>query len=237
MASVSPNGLLSVSASPSQNSLPENNFLQNFLSLSLPKGGNKSLSMLAIAWIKLLLNLSFGEDGQQMIMKLNGGLDQLIEMAKYKHRNNPDMILLILHNICFSPANKPKILANGSELRYYARVKSSNIIVNIVLSVTIEDSVLESDNPRFSLSDYSGRLPHKIFSKESSSSLSYVEDKAVALLSACLESDSLAARRIGASAIWALLHNYQKAKVTLKNPSIKRRVFNSHKKVKKKHIT
>uniref|UniRef100_A0A8C6XSL3 Rotatin n=1 Tax=Naja naja TaxID=35670 RepID=A0A8C6XSL3_NAJNA len=141
--------------------LQKNNFLQNFLSLSLPKGGNKSLSMLAIAWIKLLLNLSFGEDGQQMIMKLNGGLDQLIEMAKYKHRNNPDMILLILHNICFSPANKPKILAN---------------------------------------------------------------DKAVALLSACLESDSLAARRIGASAIWALLHNYQKAKVTLKNPSIKRRV-------------
>ncbi|KAM6453844.1 rotatin isoform 1-T1 [Liasis olivaceus] len=141
--------------------LQKNNFLQNFLSLSLPKGGNKSLSMLAIAWIKLLLNLSFGEDGQQMIVKLNGGLDQLIEMAKYKHRNNPYMILLILHNICFSPANKPKILAN---------------------------------------------------------------DKAVALLSACLESDSSIARRIGASAIWALLHNYQKAKVTLKNPSIKRRV-------------
>uniref|UniRef100_A0A2D4LD25 Rotatin N-terminal domain-containing protein n=1 Tax=Micrurus spixii TaxID=129469 RepID=A0A2D4LD25_9SAUR len=117
--------------------------------------------MLAIAWIKLLLNLSFGEDGQQMIVKLNGGLDQLIEMARYKHRNSPDMILLILHNICFSPANKPKILAN---------------------------------------------------------------DKAVVLLSACLESDSLAARRIGASAIWALLHNYQKAKVTLKNPSLKRRV-------------
>ncbi|XP_032078942.1 rotatin isoform X1 [Thamnophis elegans] len=141
--------------------LQKNNFLQNFLSLSLPKGGNKSLSMLAVAWIKLLLNLSFGEDGQQMIVKLNGGLDQLIEMAKYKHKTNPDMILLILHNICFSPANKPKILAN---------------------------------------------------------------DKAVALLSACLESDSLTAQRIGASAIWALLHNYQKAKVTLKNPSIKRRV-------------
>uniref|UniRef100_A0A670ZPV2 Rotatin n=1 Tax=Pseudonaja textilis TaxID=8673 RepID=A0A670ZPV2_PSETE len=136
--------------------LQKHNFLQNFLSLSLPKGGNKSLSMLAIAWIKLLLNLSFGEDGQQMIMKLNGGLDQLIEMAKYKHRNNPDMILLILHNICFSPANKPKILAN---------------------------------------------------------------DKAVALLSACLESDSLAARRIGASAIWALLHNYQK--VSVLKPSVK----------------
>lgn len=72
--------------------------------------------MLAIAWIKFLLNLSFGEDGQQMIVKLNGGLDQLVEMAKYKHRSNPYMILLILHNICFSPANKPKILANGKYL-------------------------------------------------------------------------------------------------------------------------
>ncbi|XP_042319434.1 rotatin isoform X2 [Sceloporus undulatus] len=138
-----------------------NNFLQNFLSLSLPKGGNKSLSALSVAWLKLLLNLSFGEDGQQMIMKLNGSLDQLIEMAKYKHRSNPYMILLILHNTCFSPANKPRILAN---------------------------------------------------------------DKAVALLSACLESDSPVSQRIGASALWALLHNYQKAKVTLKNSSIKRRI-------------
>ncbi|XP_060630977.2 rotatin isoform X2 [Anolis sagrei] len=141
--------------------LQKNNFLQNFLALSLPKGGNKSLGALAVAWLKLLLNLSFGEDGQQMIVKLNGGLDQLIEMAKYKHRSNPYMILLILHNTCFSPANKPRILAN---------------------------------------------------------------DKAIALLSACLESDSPVAQRIGASALWALLHNYQKAKVTLKNPSIKRRI-------------
>ncbi|XP_061450623.1 rotatin isoform X2 [Rhineura floridana] len=141
--------------------LQKNNFLQNFLSLSLPKGGNKSLGRLAIAWLKLLLNLSFGEDGQQMIVKVNGSLDQLIEMAKYKHRGNPYMILLILHNTCFNPANKPKILAN---------------------------------------------------------------DKAIELLSDCLESDNPVAQRIGASALWALLHNYQKAKVTLKNPSIKRRI-------------
>ncbi|XP_066479673.1 rotatin [Tiliqua scincoides] len=141
--------------------LQKNNFLQNFLSLSLPKGGNKSLGVLAVAWLKLLLNLSFGEDGQQMIVKLNGSLDQLLEMTKFKPRSHPYWALLILHNICFSPANKPKILAN---------------------------------------------------------------DKVISVLSACLESDSLMARRIGASALWALLHNYQKAKVTLKNPSIKRRI-------------
>lgn len=91
----------------------QNNFLQNFLSLPLPKGGNKCLSILAVAWLKLLLNLSFGEDGQQIIVKMNGSLDQLTEMTKYKHKNNPHMALLILHNICFSSANKAKILANG----------------------------------------------------------------------------------------------------------------------------
>lgn len=97
----------------------QNNFLQNFLSLSLPKGENKSLGVLAIAWLKLLLNLSFGEDGQQMIMKLNGSVDQLLEMTKYKPRNNPYLVLLILHNICFSPANKPRIIANGRYRWFY----------------------------------------------------------------------------------------------------------------------
>ncbi|XP_043395868.1 rotatin isoform X13 [Chelonia mydas] len=150
--------------------IQKSNFLQNFLSLSLPKGGNKSLSTLASHWLKLLLNISFGEDGQQMIMKLNGGLDQLVEMSKYKHKSSHHIVLLILHNICFSPTNKPKILAN---------------------------------------------------------------DKAIAVLSACLESDSLTAQRIGAAALWSLLHNYQKAKVTLKNPSIKRRVDEAYSLVKK----
>ncbi|XP_077666613.1 rotatin isoform X4 [Eretmochelys imbricata] len=150
--------------------IQKSNFLQNFLSLSLPKGGNKGPSTLASHWLKLLLNISFGEDGQQMIMKLNGGLDQLVEMSKYKHKSSHHIVLLILHNICFSPTNKPKILAN---------------------------------------------------------------DKAIAVLSACLESDSLTAQRIGAAALWSLLHNYQKAKVTLKNPSIKRRVDEAYSLVKK----
>ncbi|XP_019380164.1 PREDICTED: rotatin isoform X1 [Gavialis gangeticus] len=149
--------------------IQKSNFLQNFLSLSLPKGVNKNFSTLASLWLKLLLNISFGEDGQQMIMKLNGSLDQIVEMSKYKHKSH-HLALLILHNMCFSPANKPKILGN---------------------------------------------------------------DKAIAVLSSCLESDSLTVQRIGASALWALLHNYQKAKVTLKNPSIKRRIDEAYSLVKK----
>ncbi|XP_042549459.1 rotatin isoform X1 [Dipodomys spectabilis] len=141
--------------------IQKSNFLQNFLSLPLPKGGNKHLSSLAVLWLKLLLNISFGEDGQQMILRLDGCLDLLTEMSKYRPRSSPHLPLLISHNICFSPASKPKILAN---------------------------------------------------------------EKVITMLAACLESDHQDAQRIGAAALWALTYNYQKAKTTLKNPSIKRRV-------------
>ncbi|EHB11609.1 Rotatin, partial [Heterocephalus glaber] len=141
--------------------IQKSNFLQNFMSLSLPKGGNKHLSNLTILWLKLLLNLSFGEDGQQMILRLDGCLDLLTEISKYKHKSSPYIPLLIFHNICFSPANKPKILAN---------------------------------------------------------------EKVITTLAGCLENENQNAQKIGAAALWALVYNYQKAKTTLKNPSIKRRV-------------
>lgn len=83
------------------------------MSLSLPKGSHKNPSNVCTLWLKLLLNISFGEDGQQMIMKINGFLDQIVEMCKCKHKSSQHIALLILHNICFSPTNKPKILANG----------------------------------------------------------------------------------------------------------------------------
>ncbi|NWU92825.1 RTTN protein, partial [Upupa epops] len=150
--------------------IQKSNFLQNFLSLSLPKGSHKHPGNISGLWLKLLLNISLEEDGQQIIMKINGFLDQIVEMCKYKHKSSQYLALLILHNICFSPSNKPKILAN---------------------------------------------------------------DKAIEVLSACLESDSLAVQRIGAASLWALLHNYQKAKVTLKNPSIRRRIDEAYSSVEK----
>ncbi|NXY68830.1 RTTN protein, partial [Glareola pratincola] len=150
--------------------IQKSNFLQNFLSLSLPKGSHKNPGNVSTLWLKLLLNISFREDGQQMIMKINGFLDQIVEMCSYKHKSSQHLALLILHNMCFSATNKPKILAN---------------------------------------------------------------DKAIAVLSGCLESDSCAVQRIGAAALWALLHNYQKAKVTLKNPSIRRRIDEAYSLVKK----
>lgn len=141
--------------------IQKNNFLQHFLCLSWPKGGNKSLSHLANLWLKFLWNLSLSSDGQLMIMKMKGSLEILLELTKYKQKVKFPMVLLILHNICFNPANKPKILSN---------------------------------------------------------------DGIVAELCACLESDSPNTQRIGASALWALLHNYQKAKVALKSPLLKGKI-------------
>ncbi|XP_053324177.1 rotatin [Spea bombifrons] len=141
--------------------IQKSNFLQHFLSVSLPKGGAKALNMLAVHWLKFLWNLSLATDGQQMIMKLKGSLDLLLELIKYNNKSDPPIALLILHNICFNTASKPKILSN---------------------------------------------------------------DKAVAVISSCLESEDTSMQRIGASALWALLHNYQKAKVILKNPLLKGRI-------------
>ncbi|XP_037001419.2 rotatin isoform X2 [Artibeus jamaicensis] len=150
--------------------IQKTNFLQNFLSLELPKGGNKHLSPLTILWLKLLLNVSLGEDGQQTILRLDGCLDLLAEMSRFRPRRGPCLPLLIFHNICFSPAHKPRILAN---------------------------------------------------------------EKVVSVLAACLESESPNTQRIGAAALWALTHNYQKAKTTLRNPSIKRRVEEAYSLAKK----
>ncbi|XP_040841051.1 rotatin isoform X2 [Ochotona curzoniae] len=150
--------------------IQKSNFLQNFLSLTLPKGSSGHLSNLTVLWLKLLLNMSSGEDGQQMILRLDGCLDLLTEMSKYKHRTSPYIPLLIFHNICFSPANKPKILAN---------------------------------------------------------------EKVITVLTACLESENANAQRIAAASLWALSYNYHKAKTTLRNPSIKRRVDEAYSLAKK----
>lgn len=146
------------------------NFLQNFLSLTPPKGGSRRLSSLTVLWLKLLLNISLGEDGQQMLLRLDGGLDLLAEMSRFQHKRGPCLPLLIFHNMCFSAASKPRILAN---------------------------------------------------------------EKVINVLAACLESESQSAQRIGAAALWALTHNCQKAKTTLKNPSIKRRVDEAYSLAKK----
>ncbi|XP_030612443.1 rotatin isoform X2 [Archocentrus centrarchus] len=53
-------------------------------------------------------------------------------------------------------------------------------------------------------------------------------DKAMKVLLSCLESKVMETRCMGASAIWALLHNNQRAKTALKCPSVRLRVEKAH---------
>lgn len=95
----------------------QNNFLQAFLSVPMPKaGGVKAASAgsgggsLMGLWLRLLVNLSFAEDGQQSILRVTGALELLADLAEQRRH-----ALLALHNLCFCPANKPHVIANGME--------------------------------------------------------------------------------------------------------------------------
>ncbi|CAG5895883.1 unnamed protein product [Menidia menidia] len=141
--------------------LQKNNFLQGFLSVPLPKaagvkaaplGGGGLLGM----WLRLLVSLTSSEDGQQSVLRVNGALEVLADLAAHRRH-----ALLILHNLCFCPANKSHLITS---------------------------------------------------------------EKAVKVLLSCLESRECETRCMGASALWALLHNNQRAKTTLKCPTIRLKI-------------
>lgn len=97
----------------------QNNFLHAFVSVPMPKpGGVKATSVgsgggcLLGLWLRLLVNVSFAEDGQQSILRVTGALDMLADLAPHRRH-----ALLTLHNLCFCPANKPHVIANGMETK------------------------------------------------------------------------------------------------------------------------
>ncbi|RXN08558.1 rotatin isoform X1 [Labeo rohita] len=117
--------------------LLKSNFLQHFLSLPMPKAGGRSSSPVTeplSLWLKLLLNMSFGEDGQQMILRLRGALELLVGLAQSKHSSFKPTILLILHNICFCSANKPKVLANGCDCRVLQLNTESAVVASVFVN-------------------------------------------------------------------------------------------------------
>lgn len=94
----------------------QNNFLQAFPLVPAPKSGGSKATLAASGsgsllglWLKLLVNLSFAEDGQQSILRVSGALELLADLAQHRRP-----ALLVLHNLCFCPANKPHIIANGT---------------------------------------------------------------------------------------------------------------------------
>lgn len=71
-------------------------------------GGSGGGGSLLGLWLRLLVNLSFAEDGQQSILKVPRALEVLADLAQHRR-----LALLTLHNLCFCPANKPHVIANG----------------------------------------------------------------------------------------------------------------------------
>uniref|UniRef100_A0A673ANH3 Rotatin n=1 Tax=Sphaeramia orbicularis TaxID=375764 RepID=A0A673ANH3_9TELE len=97
--------------------LQKNNFLQAFPSVPGPKAGVKASSVgsgggsSVASWLRLLLSLSLTEDGQQSILRVKGALELLADLASARRH-----ALLTLHNLCFCPANKSHVIANGTSI-------------------------------------------------------------------------------------------------------------------------
>ena len=96
----------------------QNNFLQHFVSLKPLKSSQTKLRSAmrtaAQSWLKLLVNLTWFTDGQQMVMKMPTAVDVLLELCQARHTKHVrDHALLVLRNLCFHGPSKPVLLANG----------------------------------------------------------------------------------------------------------------------------
>ncbi|XP_041375404.1 rotatin-like [Gigantopelta aegis] len=89
------------------------NFLNDFSKLN-PKRTKKSKqkNVLEVCWFELLTNLSFSVDGQQMLLKINGFVDLVLDFLDGGPPRCQEYAILILRNLCCHAGNKQKLLAN-----------------------------------------------------------------------------------------------------------------------------
>ncbi|ESO98430.1 hypothetical protein LOTGIDRAFT_231452 [Lottia gigantea] len=138
------------------------NILSEFTQLN-PKKSKKSGSRgkqketVDVLWLELLINLSFTTDGQQIIFKVHGAVDLLLDFVEFGSQKTSEQALLILRNLSCHTSNKPKLLANEKLIPYILKV---------------------------------------------------------------VETGCERSKTIGASALWALIYNNQKARVLMKNANI-----------------
>ncbi|CAH1270656.1 RTTN [Branchiostoma lanceolatum] len=91
----------------------KSNFLQGFSAVVPGKGGkDKKQNSLAARWLAVLVNVSFSLDGQQMLIKISDMLGLLVEHVQSSPRSCQTLALLVLRNMCFHPANKPRMVAH-----------------------------------------------------------------------------------------------------------------------------
>jgi len=97
----------------------QSNFLQQFSKLKPLKtsqGRPRHIHrVVGVAWLSILVNLTFFTDGQHMVMKVPGCVSVLLEfchVTQGKHGTS-DVALLVLRNLCFHSNSKSVLLSNG----------------------------------------------------------------------------------------------------------------------------
>ncbi|XP_050395156.2 rotatin [Patella vulgata] len=101
------------------------NMLSEFTQLNPQKSKKqkpKHKQYLDVLWLDLLVNLSFTTDGQQIIFKVNGAIDLLLDFVEHGNQKCSELSLLILRNLCCHTSNKPKLLANEKLIPYILKV-------------------------------------------------------------------------------------------------------------------
>ncbi|XP_035382254.1 rotatin isoform X1 [Electrophorus electricus] len=94
--------------------LQKSNFLHHFLTVRVPRVSRKAGSPASVTvshWLHLLLSVSYSEDGQHMIVTQRGFVELLADLARVTAADPRPTALLILHNLCFCSASKPRVLA------------------------------------------------------------------------------------------------------------------------------
>lgn len=82
--------------------------------MPMPKPGGAKVAAVSGGplglWLRLLVSVSCAEDGQLSIFRVTGALELLADLAPHRRH-----ALLTLHNLCFCPASKQHVVANGTE--------------------------------------------------------------------------------------------------------------------------
>ncbi|XP_077861552.1 rotatin-like, partial [Saccoglossus kowalevskii] len=115
----------------------KSNFLQLFSKVPPPKKGGKGRKLnVSLMWLKLLVNLSFSAEGQQMIMKIPECLDLLLDYGQCSYQAVQMAALLILRNLCLHATSKPKLLSNDKLLPYLLDVVNGTNMHSKYIAVT-----------------------------------------------------------------------------------------------------
>ncbi|XP_073535064.1 rotatin isoform X4 [Phyllobates terribilis] len=194
-----------MSTQPSQKSPTGNSILHNVLKLAADPSSCSSLTQHAA--FGLLSNVANTQDCKCIIQKSNF-LQNFLSLSLTKSNNKnlnaaANLWLKFLWNLSLGSDGQVMIM----------KLKGS---VDLLLELTKYQQKLKFPSALLVL--------HNICFNQTNKPKILSNDNVMTVLCACLEDDNPNIQRIGASALWALLHNYQKAKVTLKTPLLKGRI-------------